>query len=816
MGYTEFNGYSSSGDWTVHLNCTYSRGANDNSSHVSITLSFNSPYSSYMYNYYAGQVYLEISCNGTTVRENFDLDMNFAANTWYQIGPTIGFDVAHNTDGTKSCTVSAHCQLGVSPDHLHVNPQTLTLDTIPRYANVSSTLSSRTMTGAVIKWTSDSYISEGCYYLDGSSTAKSITTNGSSGAFTLGNFSPGTAHNVRISLKRRDSGLPSETTLSFTTLAGASIASVPKWTLPVSGGNLSLNISNPGNAFIRLSVSAKVGSAIINNVINKSLSGILKGTTNIAFTESEIDKIYAASPNDSDGSYCIHILSYVSQTNADSNTSALSDISSSYNGFTIPNTYATRPAADTSCIDMHDNNHAYGYFAENNDTLFVQELSVIYGKISRAATAKKSASIASYRLTFNGTSKTMPVNKDYSWGYAPNAGTYPVTLTITDSRGFTCSVSKNITVFQYFKPEGILSLVRQNNFEEPTTLSFSGRYATVNGQNAISSVKYRFGETIAQRDTAQFIDITSKAAISSDGTISIQNYSVGSFNINTTYEFELQITDDKNISRIYRTLSQGVPILAVGTNGRVGINCLPLDGTALDKTTTQLQVNGKIQAHSFNGISGITDCPTTADSAYAASSKLTNTLNTNLTTLSATLNAIGKTLFPVGSIFFTAVNKNPGTFLGGTWAAWGTGRVPVGINTGDGNFNAAEKTGGTKTHSHTVNAHSHSTPSHRHSFTVGWYDWYAAAAGISAYSDAQKKFQPAANSGVTSSNIYGSNISLNGGFTTWANSSNMAIYSTSGDTAAANGGNTGSTSANTNSPSHLPPYITCYMWKRTA
>ena len=389
MGYTEFNGYSSSGDWTVHLNCTYtSRGANENSSRVSITLSFNSPYSSYMYNYYAGQVYLEISCNGTTIRKDFDLDMNFAANTWYQIGPTIDFDVSHNNDGTKSCTVSAHCQLGVSPDHLHVNPQTLTLDTIPRYANISSTLSSRTMTSAVIKWTSDAYISEGYYYLDGSSTEKSITVNGSSGSFTLGNFSPGTTHNVRISLKRRDSGLPSETTLSFTTLAGASIASVPKWTLPVSSGNLSLNISNPGNAFIRLSVSTKIGSTITNNIINKSLSGILKGAMNIAFTESEINKIYAAVPNDSYGSYCIHILSYASQANADNNTSPLSDISSSYGNFTVPNTDATRPSADISCIDMHDNNHAYGYFAENNDSLFVQELSVVYGKISKAATAK--------------------------------------------------------------------------------------------------------------------------------------------------------------------------------------------------------------------------------------------------------------------------------------------------------------------------------------------------------------------------------------------------------------------------------------------
>lgn len=32
-----------------------------------------------------------------------------------------------------------------------------------------------------------------------------------------------------------------------------------------------------------------------------------------------------------------------------------------------------------------------------------------------------------------------------------------------------------------------------------------------------------------------------------------------------------------------------------------------------------------------------------------------------------------------------------------SWAAWGTGRIPVGINTSDTNFNTMEKTGGTAT-----------------------------------------------------------------------------------------------------------------------
>ena len=35
--------------------------------------------------------------------------------------------------------------------------------------------------------------------------------------------------------------------------------------------------------------------------------------------------------------------------------------------------------------------------------------------------------------------------------------------------------------------------------------------------------------------------------------------------------------------------------------------------------------------------------------------------------------------YPVGSIYMSARNINPSTFLGGTWVAWGQGRVPVGM-----------------------------------------------------------------------------------------------------------------------------------------
>jgi hypothetical protein len=56
------------------------------------------------------------------------------------------------------------------------------------------------------------------------------------------------------------------------------------------------------------------------------------------------------------------------------------------------------------------------------------------------------------------------------------------------------------------------------------------------------------------------------------------------------------------------------------------------------------------------------------------------------------------TIYPVGSIYISTVSTNPNTLFGvGTWAAFGTGRVLVGINASDTNFDVVGEVGGTKT-----------------------------------------------------------------------------------------------------------------------
>jgi microcystin-dependent protein len=155
-------------------------------------------------------------------------------------------------------------------------------------------------------------------------------------------------------------------------------------------------------------------------------------------------------------------------------------------------------------------------------------------------------------------------------------------------------------------------------------------------------------------------------------------------------------------------------------------------------------------------------------------------------------------IFPVGSIRMTVSAADESAFLGGTWMRWGTGRVPVGVNTSDSNFNSVEKTGGSSTHALSAAE----MPSHNHSFSGSVT---VNANGAHTHQASSGSYKVGSGSGSTY--FYMTNGGSTSGQTTGSGGSHDHTGSVSGSV-----GNSGSGSAHNN----LQPYITCYFWKRTA
>ena len=159
-------------------------------------------------------------------------------------------------------------------------------------------------------------------------------------------------------------------------------------------------------------------------------------------------------------------------------------------------------------------------------------------------------------------------------------------------------------------------------------------------------------------------------------------------------------------------------------------------------------------------------------------------------------------IYPVGAIYMSVNNTNPGTLFGGTWE-----QIKDRFILAAGTTYAGGATGGSATiniaHSHTVNSHNHSLPANTGSHTLT-VDQIPAHTHAVAYQW---------NTGTGSAR--------------WGVSDSFGTSTPSGSTGGGKGhshsigGNTGDKSPGTNSKlsstqSILPPYLAVYVWKRTA
>lgn len=172
----------------------------------------------------------------------------------------------------------------------------------------------------------------------------------------------------------------------------------------------------------------------------------------------------------------------------------------------------------------------------------------------------------------------------------------------------------------------------------------------------------------------------------------------------------------------------------------------------------------------------------------------------------------GGEAFPVGSVFIGVVATNPGTLLGyGTWSAIAAGRMLVGLDSGDTDFDTVEETGGAKTHTLTaaeMPAHTHTQDSHNHTQNT-----HTHTQDAHAHTQRRNNTATGANTGWTtafdtSSSSPAADVNTGTGSTTATNQNATATN----QAATATNQNTGGGGAHNN----VPPYFVVYMWKRTA
>lgn len=401
-------------------------------------------------------------------------------------------------------------------------------------------------------------------------------------------------------------------------------------------------------------------------------------------------------------------------------------------------------------------------------------------------------------------------------GQLSSTGTQTYTCTVTDSRGRKASKSVSITVVDYSYPSISMSVERCKsdgtkdtsgtylrvviNYSIASVSGKNGLYSKACSCNGVSSTSFASGTafvlaancSIGNHYTVNASirdNVGNTATASADVTTAYRilnvnknknGLAIGKFSERSAFEVNMDafVYGDVLVNQERAHFDQSVPVagdvshtvytLKEVANAKSVLGSAVMDGNWYSLISARHR-NGSDDGNSYG---------------LWLRSQLTNSGNLiwgkqygldrwqDERTILDTGNFLDR-LYPVGAIYLTWNDNNPGNFLGGTWVRFGEGRTLIGQGTGNDGTNSqtfnANATGGEYKHKLTVAE----MPSHNHRQHV------AAATGNTA------GYQRCDYNGEGNSNLYD------------------ALHDTQ---------NRGGDGYHNN----LQPYITVYFWRRTA
>lgn len=382
---------------------------------------------------------------------------------------------------------------------------------------------------------------------------------------------------------------------------------------------------------------------------------------------------------------------------------------------TMPNTSEFKPSV-TGCTLTEAGSGIASQF-----NAFIQSKSKV--SVNATASGAYGSSIKTWSININGSTYT---SRTFTTGAIINSGSNSCVISITDSRNRSSSATYNFNVLAYSSPT--ISNLKAERCNSDGTLNDEGSSAKITISASITAVNSKNTKTYTLKYKKQSASTWTTVALPNTSYLLSTTKIINNIDVNSEYDFELEVED------FFGAVIKNVP---------------------LSTAFTLINFNSSGKALAFGKVS-------TKDTGFEVGMTMYDSEGSIVRSL------------PINSIFITTNNTNPSMHFGGTWVVFGTGRMIVGVDTAQTYFNTVMKTGGSATHTLTLNE----MPSHTHPLAYG-----------PSLSGSSTGYSYGLASGSATNDYSGKG---------W--NGNIGTFATGGGVAHNN----------------LSPYITAYFWRRTA
>lgn len=287
-------------------------------------------------------------------------------------------------------------------------------------------------------------------------------------------------------------------------------------------------------------------------------------------------------------------------------------------------------------------------------------------KFSIVTSGNQGSTITSVSTKFNGQTYS---GSTFTTQAIQNSGTLSYTITVTDSRGRIATKSGSVSVTTYSQPSLTNVSAKRANSSYAVDES-SGTYALLHFKVGFTSLSNKNVTSFYIQYRASGTSSWTKINSWDNNYTLEQDYKAGNLFTSTTSTYEIAFgVKDKFMSDYSWQIVTVTPTYTLINFGKDGksLTFFGQDGN----NPNRLTVNGDLAINSVK-------------ENTSSTKMLVNGGNTVMyRDWDKLVNSIKSAMYPVGSVYITYNNVNPGTFLGGTWERFGQGRTLVGEGTGN-------------------------------------------------------------------------------------------------------------------------------------